>query len=242
MMDNYNKLTEAARAALDNSVEDIKEMILDKAYQNATLQHSCAEISLQDILKATQEILNKGNNVTFRENKKRRMGIICALAGFVYALCGIFLYIYQNYTINIEQDLGLIIASVGSIVSLTGVIIVQFVSNKTKDYTGLSRYNILEFELINKWKTIENLAAILMRKDRNSSKAATNIHSIIEYIGNNLSTNIEQTKLKDLIVVRNSVVHNSSHISREQILENILTADEIILLLENKIHPYRKHL
>lgn len=234
-MDKYSKLTEAARAALDNSVEEIKDMILDKAYQNASIQNSNAEISLQDILKAKQSILNRNNIFAYRESKRRRLAILFSIAGFVYAICGILLYIYQNFNIDIEKDFGLIIASIGSVISITGVILVQL-SHKNKSLNGLTDSCILEFELIKKWNIIETLGVTLMKKEGVSAKETKSVNSIIEFTLNSLSTDIEKSQLKELFVARNAVVHNSSHMSSERILKNIETANKIILVLENKIH------
>ena len=62
------------------------------------------------------------------------------------------------------------------------------------------------------------------------------INSIIKFILANLSSDIEQSKLKELIMATNTVVHNSHHISTDRLLENLETANEIIYLLEHKIH------
>lgn len=233
-MDNYNILTEAARAALDNSVEEIKDMILNKAYQNASIQNCNAEISLQDILKAKKSILNQNNTLAYRERKKRRLAILFSIAGFVYAICGILLYIYQNLNIDIEKDFGLIIASIGTVISITGMITVQL-SYKSKSPSGLLDYHVLEYELIKKWNKIESLGVELMKKDGVLTKETKSINSIIEFILVKLSSDIEQSKLKNLIVTRNSIVHNSEHVSTKRIMQNIETANEIIYLLEHQI-------
>ena len=91
-MDKYNKLTEAAREALDNSIEEFKDIILEMAYKNASIENSNSEISLQDILKAKQRILLSNNTFIYREYRKRRLALLITIAGFVYALGGIFIY------------------------------------------------------------------------------------------------------------------------------------------------------
>ena len=59
-MDNIqNKLTDAAKSALNQSVQEITELILEKAKQNACSHKTEDEISLHDVLKAKQEILSK---------------------------------------------------------------------------------------------------------------------------------------------------------------------------------------
>jgi hypothetical protein len=54
----YNKMTESAKTALEETTKEVTEMIIKKAYQNANQKNTAdKEISLRDIIEAKEEIL-----------------------------------------------------------------------------------------------------------------------------------------------------------------------------------------
>lgn len=240
-MDKYNRLTTAAKVELENSTKEIQDMILEKAGNYADLQDTGVEISLHDILKAKQDILMHKESIKFQENRKRRWAILFMFVGYIYAIFGIVFYIYQNYTEDFKQDVGLIIAAMGATVSILGLFYAQITGTKLRKQTYItdppfSNYQFLEMELVNKWRTIEKLSISLMLKDGISIEKARSINSIIDFIATRLSNIIDKPKLRELIITRNAIVHNAENVSIAKIIENNAVANDIIYELEKLIN------
>lgn len=239
-MDKYNRLTTAAKEALENSTKEIQDMIFEKASQYSNMQDTGVEISLHDILRAKQDILMRKDSIKLQENRKRRLAILSILVGYIYAIFGIVFYIYQNYAEDFKQDVGLIIAAMGATISIIGLFYAQITGAKLrkKTYitqTPLTNYQFLEMEIVNKWRTIEKLGRSLMLKDGVSMDKARSINSIIDFIATRLSTTIDKPKLKGLITTRNAIVHNEDGVSISTIIENIAIANKVIDELEKLI-------
>lgn len=128
-----NKLTDAAKSALNQSVQEMTAMILEKAKQNAYSHKTEDEISLHDILEAKQEILSNKHSEITKEYRKRRMYLMISMVGMVYAVFGIMFYIYQNNTYDITKDIGLIIAALGIMIVVIGFIYAQITNTKNRE-------------------------------------------------------------------------------------------------------------
>lgn len=239
-MDNiHNKLTDAAKSALNQSVHEITEMILEKAKQNAGFHKTEDEISLHDILKAKQEILSNKHSGITKEYRKRRMYLMISTVGMVYAVFGIIFYIYQNNTYDITKDIGLIIATLGTMMAIIGFTYVQITSTKNREIiirTNIADNNSLEFEIISKWSTIEQLSTTLMLKDGISNDRAKSINFIVEFLSQQLSNTINIFDLKELLITRNNIVHKGKTLSKSELEEKLLVANKIIFELEKRIH------
>lgn len=239
-MDKYNRLTTAAKEALENSTKEIQDMIFEKASQYSNMQDTGVEISLHDILRAKQDILMRKDSIKLQENRKHRLAILSIFAGYIYAIFGVVFYIYQNYAEDFKQDVGLIIAAMGAMISIIGLFYAQITGTKLrkKTYitqTPLTNYQFLEMEIVNKWRTIEKLGRSLMLKDGVSMDKARSINSIIDFIATRLSTTIDKPQLKELITTRNAIVHNEDGVSISTIIENIAVANNVIDELEKQI-------
>ena len=208
-MDNIqNKLTDAAKSALNQSVQEITELILEKAKQNACSHKTEDEISLHDVLKAKQEILSNKHSENTKEYRKRRMYLMISMVGMVYAVFGIMFYIYQNNTYDITKDIGLIIAALGTMMAIIGFIYVQVTNTKNREIivrTNMADNNSSEFEIVRKWRTIEQLSTTLMLKE-------------------------------GLLIARNNIVHKGKTFSKSELEEKLLVANKIIIELEKRIH------
>lgn len=239
-MDNIqNKLTDAAKSALNQSVQEITELILEKAKQNACSHKTEDEISLHDILKAKQEILSNKHSEITKEYRKRRMYLMISMVGMVYAVFGIMFYIYQNNTYDITKDIGLIIATLGTMMAIIGFIYVQITNTKNREIiirTNMTDNNSSEFEIVRKWRTIEQLSTTLMLKDGISSDRAKSINFIVEFLSRQLANTINILDLKELLIARNNIVHKGKTFSKSELEEKLLVANKIIIELEKRIH------
>lgn len=239
-MDNIqNKLTDAAKSALNQSVQEITELILEKAKQNACSHKTEDEISLHDVLKAKQEILSNKHSEITKEYRKRRMYLMISMVGMVYAVFGIMFYIYQNNTYDITKDIGLIIAALGTMMAIIGFIYVQITNTKNREIivrTNMTDNNSSEFEIVRKWRTIEQLSTTLMLKEGISNDRAKSINFIVEFLSRQLANTINILDLKELLIARNNIVHKGKTFSKSELEEKLLVADKIIIELEKRIH------
>lgn len=239
-MDNIqNKLTDAAKSALNQSVQEITELILEKAKQNACSHKTEDEISLHDVLKAKQEILSNKHSENTKEYRKRRMYLMISMVGMVYAVFGIMFYIYQNNTYDITKDIGLIIAALGTMMAIIGFIYVQVTNTKNREIivrTNMADNNSFEFEIVRKWRTIEQLSTTLMLKEGISNDRAKSINFIVEFLSRQLANTINILDLKELLIARNNIVHKGKTFSKSELEEKLLVADKIIIELEKRIH------
>lgn len=234
----YNKLTESAKAALEETTREVTEMIIDKAYQNANQKNTAdKEISLRDIIEAKEEILYKRVDINKQESRKKRMVLMLSMTGAIYSVFGILFYLYQNKSFNTTKDLGLIIAALGILISIVTFYYSQLITRRKvellKDNTVIERDNS-EFEIVRRWQTIEKLGTDLMLREGISDDRAKSFNFILKYLSDKLFDNSKTDELRKLLMARNQVVHSGITMTNAEIEEMIKTADEIIDELERR--------
>lgn len=234
----YNKLTESAKTALEETTREVTIMIIDKAYQNANQKNTAdKEISLRDIIEAKEEILYKKVDINKQESRKKRMTLMLSMTGALYSVFGILFYLYQNKSFDATKDLGLIIAALGILISIVAFYYSQLITRRKvellKDNTLIERDNS-EFEIVRRWQTIEKLGTDLMLRDGISDDRAKSFNFILKYLSDKLFDNSKTDELRKLLMARNQVVHSGIMMSKVEIEEMIKTADEIIDELERR--------
>lgn len=232
----YNKLTESARIALEETSKEVLEMILEKAYQNANVKNTAdKEISLRDIIEAKEEILFKRMDVNKQESRKKRLTLMLSMTGALYSVLGILFYLYQNKNFDTTKDLGLIIAALGILISIGAFYYSQLLTRRKveiiKDNTVTERDNS-EFEIVRRWQTIEKLGTDLMLKDGISDNKARSFNYILNYLSEKTLDNSKTDSIRKLLAARNQVVHSGINLTKFEIEEMINTADQIIDELE----------
>lgn len=240
-MDNniYNKLTDSAKTALEETTREFTEMIIDKAFQNANKKNTAdKEISLTDIIEAKEEILYKRSELYKQESKKRRMTLMLSMTGALYSIFGILFYLYQNKSFDSTKDMGLIIAALGILISILAFYYSQLITRQKvellKNNKVIERDNS-EFEIVRRWQMIEKLGTKLMLRDGISDDRAKSFNFIIKYLSDRLFDNSKTDELRKLLLARNQVVHGGSSMTKVEIEEMIRTADQIIDELEKRI-------
>jgi hypothetical protein len=232
----YNKLTDSAKIALDETTRELADMILEKAYQNANLKNTAdKEISLRDVVEAKEEILFRKAEKNNTESRKKRLIQILSMTGAIYSVFGILLYLFQNKSFEVSKDIGLLIAALGILISLTLFYSSLFFTKRKeeiiKDNAIIERDNT-EFEVVRRWQTIEKLGTGLMLKDGISDNKARSFNYILNYLSDKLQDNSKSNSLKKLLWARNQVVHSGENLTKIEIEEMIKTADKIIDELE----------
>ncbi|MBK9580382.1 MAG: hypothetical protein IPO48_00130 [Saprospiraceae bacterium] len=234
----YNKLTESAQIALEETRQEITDMILEKAIRNATLKNTAdKEISLRDIIEAKEEVLYQKIDANKQDSKRKRYALLLSMTGAIYAVFGIVFYLFQNKEFDTTKDLGLIIAALGILFSIVAFYYTQLISRRKvelmKDNIIIERNNS-EFEIVRRWQVIEHLGTELMLKDGISDNRAKSFNFILTYLADKLLDQSKINALKKILMTRNQVVHNGVSLSKVEIDEILKAADEIIDELERK--------
>lgn len=234
----YKKLTESAKVALAETSKEVAEMIIEKAFQNASVKNTAdKEISLRDIIEAKEEILYRRTEATKNESRKKRWLLTMSMAGALYSVLGIIFYLYQNKNFDTTKDLGLIIAAVGILISIMAFFYSQLLTKRKveiiKDNTVTERDNS-EFEIVRRWQTIEKLGTDLMLKDGISDNKARSFNYILNYLSEKLSDSSKANNLKKLLMARNQIVHSGINLTKLEIDNMITIADQVIDELEKQ--------
>src|SRR5690606_7229226 len=109
----------------------------------------------------------------------KRLVLMLSMSGSLYAVLGIVFYLYQNNNFDIKNDLGLIVALLGILITIVSFYYNLLINNKVinqKDQTKLI-YN--EFEVVRRWQTIEKMASALMEKDGNTLEKSNSISYLL---------------------------------------------------------------
>jgi hypothetical protein len=234
----YNKLTDSAKNALEETSKEFVDMIIEKAYQNASVKNTAdKEISLRDIIEAKEEILYKKTDLNKQDSRKKRLTLMLSMTGALYSVFGILFYLYQNKNFDTTKDLGLIIAALGILISIVAFYYSQLLTRRKieiiKDNTVTERDNS-EFEIVRRWQTIEKLGTELMLKDGISDNKARSFNYILNYLSEKLLDNSKTDNIRKLLMARNQVVHSGINLTKIEIEEMIKTADQIIDELEKQ--------
>ncbi len=234
----YNKLTESAKTALDETTREVTELIIEKAYQNA-IQNNTAdkEISLSDIIEAKEEILYRRTNISHKEFRKKGLLLMLSMTGAFYSMFGIIIYLYQNKSFDIATDIGLIIAALGLLISIIAFYYSKLMTARKvelfKGDTVITR-DYSEFEIIRRWQTIEKYGTDLMLRDGVSETQAKSFSFLLNYLSEAIFDNLKKDDLRKLLKARNRILHGSTALTKGEIEEMIKTADDIIDELERQ--------
>ncbi len=234
----YNdKLTPSAQEALNDTMQELHLMLINKANSIAHKgQTADKEISLRDILEAKESLFKAKIE---RENgyyKRKRLMTMLTLTSALYALVGIVLYMYQNQDLIDQKNLGLLIAFLGIILTFLGFVYNQILSRRyeEKQLESETEYRSSEsdFEIIKRWQIIEKLGSNLMRQKGYSSNESKSINDILKFLSLELRSDKLYLEMRELLSVRNKILHEGYELSRNEKQSYLDKADNIIELLE----------
>lgn len=246
-MDNPNilkeKLTPSAKEAYEDSVLGFSEQLLSKAnYISQKNNISNKEISLRDILEAKDILMNIKRESLKEDYKRKRLLSFITMTGALYSIVGIFIYMYQNNDISLENNLGLLVAFTGIITIFFGFVYSQYISRK-KEIVNFNRDVIIEkeiftsnfnddYDIVRKWQIIEKLGSNLMRQNGYNNNESKSINDILKFLSNELQSDKLYIDLRELLSIRNKIVHESTYLSKNERLMFINKANRIIESLE----------
>lgn len=234
----YNKLTPSAKEALSELTEEFREELLLKALTIAQERDTAnKEISLRDILEAKQPSGKLLENEKY-EFKRKRMTLLISFSGAVYAIAGILIYLFQNKKFALENDLGLIIAVIGILLSLIGFLYGQIISKRylfTKTSTTTSTFTrSSDYEIVKRWHIIETLARQFMTEDDQREAKNNSVGFLIRFLSHKVARDEKEfLQIRELLQTRNKILHEEYKLSDVERQRYLDFADALIQRLEN---------
>lgn len=233
----YTKLTPSAKEALNELSEEYKSSLLERAHKIAAERETASkEISLRDILEA-QKNTQVTTEIDKNEYKRKRWTLLLSLSGAVYAAAGILIYLYQNKKFSIENDIGLIIAIVGILVTLIAFLLGQFANRKyisTSNHKDYLRASYQDYEIVKRWQLIEELARKNMSPIDKSEFKSDSVSFLIRFLSHKVAKNEDEfLKIRKLLQARNKIIHEGYKMNDQERNELIKFSDELIQRLED---------
>ena len=230
--DLYNKLTDSARIGLSDITEGITNSILEQAFEiSLTSEAEGREISLNDIMEAKRKLFCQ--KLEEKQAKQKRWYSVLIMAGTLYAILGILLYLYSNKGFDLLSNLGLVIAIIGVMISFFAMFISQYTLKRNNTYID---NQIPDFEIIKKWQLIERLSSEIMLKEGISETRSHSISYILSFLSEKIEDKNKLKDLQELLKARNEIVHKGIKLSRLEKKSLVEKADFIIKEIERIQH------
>lgn len=234
-MDNtiYNSLSESAKIALNDVVNEYKDYILEEAFDYSKTKNKNYTVWVNDIIEAKTRVDKNTSELYFKNrlNKKKRIYLTTFLAGVIYAFLGFFIYFINTKGIKFDDTNGfaILLGFIGLITSLFSLVFFIF-SNKmiTSNVDRFSfQYNYTEkyFIVVKLWNQIEQMGRKLMYLDNDD---INNISSVIDYLYQNSKPN-DAIKIKEILLMRNNIVHNPNIKLSNAKIEEIIAMEYSII-------------
>lgn len=235
----YSKLTPSAQEALEKLTIEYRDELLQKAFFLAQERETAnKEISLRDILESNQPRIIR-SNAEKSESRKKRLIYLITISGVVYSVLGILLYLFQNKKFAIETDLGLIIAVSGVLLSLMGFLYTQILSKRSYERKSIAvemegvGINYNEYDIVKRWQIIEQLTLRQMSENGVIDPKTRSLSQVIKFLTENFAkSEPDFLKTRELLQVRNKILHEQYSMTDKQKKEYLDFADDLIEKLE----------
>lgn len=229
------RLTPSAKAALNEIGKELTNQILDDAYMLAqTRSTGDYEISLGDILEAKQLLVENKNEFERIEARRRRWTNMISLSGTLYIMAGFAIYLWQSEKFSLNTDWGLIVSGIGIISIVFGMFYTQVLFKKNTQAFEIGERllgNSIDYEIVERWHVIERLTSTIMKQNGFNDNKSTSVSSIFDFLSTHLpEDNI--TKLRQLLQIRNKILHQSYRPSRTEKSDLISFSNQIIKNLD----------
>jgi len=242
-MDNNNifldKLTPSAKEALDEIIIKLRIEIIKKANSIAQMENTGdKEISLRDIMNANAE-LHKAKLINEKiDYRRKRIVTIISLSGALYTIFGIFLYLYQNQSLTLKNNIGLFMALAGVLIILMGFMYTQILFRRKelfKHEQEISSINTdSDFDLVERWQIIETLTSKLMKMKGFAENESNSVGNIIAFLSYEFNDKELFSELKELLQIRNKILHEDFKLDKKEKQDLLKNSDKIISLLEDR--------
>jgi predicted RNA-binding protein len=237
------KLTPAAREALDELVEDFRnQTLLSAAKSAARAGVEVTEISVRDILDSLNKLqLRRTQRLPTQLASFLRFYVFL---GIIFTLLGFGFFLYRSISIgDIRENKSLIGAvAFGLLVSASSFILRRWGSEWLVHLVALpspsetrSRTSDLVGEYLLTWPKIELAARDLVASrlgESSANKPLSLLLSELQDLG--ILKREEKTKLRDLLGIRNRIVHAGKEVDLAEIEVSLNDAEKILSKLRSQ--------
>lgn len=232
------KLTPSAKEALNDTINELHELLLLKANSLAQKrQTGDKEISLRDIIEAKETLFKAKIEKEKAEYRRKRLMSLISLSGAFYSIVGIIVYLYQNQSFELDKSLGLIIAFTGIIIVFFGFAYSQLLTRRYEEKELRKDSEFItsddDFDIIKRWQIIEQLGGNLMRQKGYSLNESRSINDILKFLSSELRSDKLYMEMRELLAARNKILHEGYELSRHEKQNYLDKANRIIELLES---------
>ncbi len=237
----YETLTNSAKRELKDYTQDITNYIIYKAIENSfseSSKRSNYNISVEELQDAKNQIIVNGYTNYKKNNRTEKLLLLVLFVGVIYVCLGLVVYLYQCYSAELHQHMGLLITILGITVcvcAICGVFLLKLISKMrvAQESMQLSKFYFSEI-IICKWKQIETLGMQIMLSLEPNKRKPNSVNDIIKFLSENLSI-VSKDELKLLLAIRNSMVHQDKYMSSIEFQQVLKIADKIIYELKEKM-------
>lgn len=232
------KLTPSAKEALENASKRFDTSILEEAFKMSLESESKGkEITMNEVLKAEEKLLSKSVKKGDKSKDFSSFALFVAALGVVIICIGIAMFdnymgesTHKFYWFSFDDPYSIIVL-IGVMLSFIALFCALLASHKDQISAILieSDRDMKTQEFINSWKKIEKIGNRIMNLGQDTSKQYP-LSTIYDFLSKNVIPD-KAIKLKDLLRVRNSIVHGQEKHVIINIDKCIEESNEIIKIL-----------
>lgn len=233
------RLTPSAQRAIDELTDTYKKSLIEQAFQNAKSRGTAdKEISLTDIIESQRGFLTEASHQTkLKEQqsdyKRKRVYVLLTLVGSLYTIAGIGLYIFQNKSFALEDNVGLLTAAVGVITIIMSFTLNQLSLIKRINPKKASELeNIDDYDIVRRWQLIEHLTLEIMKERNLVNQKSNPVSQVMGYLKDHTALQGNENSIQALLHIRNKILHEGYVLTADEKKHFKNLADEIIKRLE----------
>lgn len=233
------KLTAAARQALEDLVDDYRNRILVSARESASTQTGeMPEISVHDILTAVQ----RGEIKRASSGRFEIILRLYAILGITMGFVGTLIFLYNNFLFNVDirRSLPLVLGILGFAIAIASFsylslrrsrVAIRFDSPNDDDFRKADSSMLF----IKRWQDIELAIRNLVATRTGESTATEPISLLIkQLVGTQELSPVDEAHLMSILSLRNKIIHEGYQISGEEFEAAIKGADRILGQIHSK--------
>ena len=204
---NISSNNEKIERYLDELADEYKMLLLENLIESS---ESLDDLSISEMLRLDNEI-KKPLYKDYQRQERRRRSLFTI--GIVYIFLAIILLVFMEILKNgyrfDTENLGIlssiIIGSLGFFTMMLSLVKPVFKDRRSENFMKIDQSSpVLEYEIVQKWRELEGLV-----NDISINENLKTPRSIIGFLyENNFIDGDERTILKDLLKMRNIVVHS----------------------------------
>ncbi len=229
------KLTPAAKQALDELISDYRNRVLIGAKESASnLTGEAQEISVHDILASVNR--NQTKRTSSLQRSMEMFFRLYVVLGLIIGSGGVLFFLYQGVfpTLGYEQRLALMLSFGGFMISAISYAFLKLRGSRAATLPDLQEMNEsrkagYSMLFIRRWQDIELAARSLVASRLGESSAKAPVSLLISKLRQDEILNADdEARLREFLTLRNKILHQGVEINREQFEQASKDADRIL--------------